>query len=75
LPHAYDSFDQRREGVHSQADRAGTDRIGAPDIGYNCIGRLERRHGGMIERMWPYGLFDLPKLGFNVIAIPTFEGK
>ncbi len=29
----------------------------------------------MIERMGPYGLFDLPKLGFNVIAIPTFEGK
>ncbi len=29
----------------------------------------------MIDRMGPYGLFDLPKLGFNVIAIPTFEGK
>ena len=27
----------------------------------------------MIERMGPYGLFDLPKLGFNVIEIPTFK--
>ena len=63
-----------REYIHKRIaqERIELERLTS---GYNCIGRLERRHGGMIERMGPSGLFDLPKPGFNVIAIPTFEGK